>query len=338
MADYKEDRYHAEIDILRTVSIFSVVLIHTTSKILDFSKYDLVSHPFALFLNQISRFAVPLFFMISAFVLEHNYFHHLKYLPYLKRRFSKLLLPYLFWSLIYYYFIYPHSSDSFIKALLIGSSSYQLYFVPTLFIFYLTYPLLSHYLNIISHWFFFIILLIVQFTLLSIDYYFKPLSFTHPINVFLLNFMFFIFGMLASHHQDKILSFIKKYIKIYIIFSVLLAIDIFIEGFIRYFKTQNYLAFSSQWRPSVFIYTLALSSLLFYFGKQIKLNPLLIKKIASYSFFVFFVHVIFIEIFWNFLPLFFLNNPLISFSLVLVSSYLCAFLSSKIPKLSKLTG
>jgi len=338
MADYKEDRYHAEIDILRIVSIFSVVLIHTTSKILDFSKFNIASHPFALFLNQLSRFAVPLFFMISAFVLEHNYSQNLSFFPYLKKRFSKLLLPYLFWSLIYYYFIYPHSSDSFTRALLVGSSSYQLYFVPTLFIFYLVYPLLSRYLNIISHWLFFIILLSVQIAILSIDYYFKPLSFPHPINVFLLNFMFFILGMLASHHQDKIFSFIKKYKKIYIIFSLLLAIYIYFEGSLRYFKTQNYLAFSSQWRPSVFIYTFILSSVLFYYSKQIKVNPVFIKKLASYSFFVFFIHIIFIEIAWRLFPIMYLNYPVFSFITVIIPSYLTAFLSSKIPKLSRLTG
>lgn len=338
MAGHKEDTYHSEIDILRIVSIFSVVLIHTTSKILDFSKFNIASHPFALFLNQISRFAVPLFFMISAFVLEHNYSQKFNYLIYLKKRFSRLLLPYLFWSLIYYYFIYPHNSDSIIKSLFIGSSSYQLYFIPTLFIFYLIYPLLSRYLNIISHWLLFIILLIVQFTLLSIDYYFKPLSFAHPINVFLLNFMFFIFGMLASHHHNKIFSFIKKYKKLYIIFSLLLAIYIYFEGALRYFNTQNYLAFSSQWRPSVFLYTIILSSLLFYFSKQIKINPFFIKKISSYTFFVFFIHVIFIEIIWKILPVTYLNHPLLSYGIVLIPSYICAFLFSKIPKLSKLTG
>jgi surface polysaccharide O-acyltransferase-like enzyme len=338
MPDLKAKIHHDEIDVLRIISIFFVVLIHTTSKILDYSKFDLNAHPTTLFLNQISRFAVPLFFMISAFVLEHNYSHDLKYLPYLKRRFSKIFLPYLFWSLIYYFLIYPHNSDSLAKALIVGSSSYQLYFIPTLLIFYLIYPLLSRIFKHLNHRIVFLVSLIIQLFFVSIDYYLTPLTFAHPLNVFLLNFMFFNVGILANHHQERILIIVKKYYKKLVIFSVFLSFYIFVEGEFRYFKTQNYLAFSSQWRPSILFYTLTLSSLLYYYAKQIKFKIPLIKKFGSDSFFVFFIHVIFIELIWNYLPLNLLNRPLLSFTLVLIPSYFCAFLSSKIPGLRKLTG
>src|SRR5258706_27456 len=53
------------IDSLRTISILAVVLIHTTTRTLEASGYDLNSFSLTLILNQLSRFAVPLFFMIS---------------------------------------------------------------------------------------------------------------------------------------------------------------------------------------------------------------------------------------------------------------------------------
>lgn len=338
MPGLKKFIYHPELDFIRIICIFSVIMIHVTTKILAISGNDLANYPFTLFLNQLSRFAVPLFFVISAFGLKLNYSQSFKYLPYLWHRLSKLFLPYLFWSLIYYYIIYPHSSDSFIKAFLVGSSSYQLYFIPSLFIFYLIFPLLLRYINIINHWLFLIFLLVVQFTLLSIDYYFKPLSFAHPINVFLLNFIYFILGILSSLHQEKILIFIKKYLKIIIPLSFVFAIYLTFEGAFRYLKTQNYLSFYSQWRPSVLIYSVTIFGLLFYLGKIIKINPKYIKKFSSYSFFVYFIHIIFIEIIQRFLPAAYLNNSLLLYFLVIIPSYLCAFLFSKISKLSKLTG
>lgn len=338
MPNVKKYIYHPELDFIRIICIFSVILIHVTTKILAVSGNDLVSNPFTLFLNQLSRFAVPVFFIISAFGLKLNYSHNFKYLPYLGARLSKLFLPYLFWTSIYYYFVYPQSPQSIFQALLLGNASYQLYFIPTLFLFYLIFPLISRYSKFINRLVPLIVLFIIQFIFLFLDYYYRPLSFPHPLNVFLLNFIYFILGVLAFLHQEKILIFVKKYLKIIISFSIIIAICITLEGALRYFKTQNYLSFYSQWRPSVLLYSITIFSLLFYLGKETKINYKFIKIFSSYSFFVYFIHIIFIEIIWRFLPMTYLNYPLFSFVLVLIPSYLCAFLSSKIPGLSKLTG
>jgi len=48
----------------------------------------------AIFLNQIARFAVPMFFMISGFVLELNYDGNTGFWQYLKKRFSRIFIPY----------------------------------------------------------------------------------------------------------------------------------------------------------------------------------------------------------------------------------------------------
>lgn len=338
MQAIKKYIYHPELDFIRTLCIFSVIMIHTTTKTLSLSGNDLINYPFTLFLNQLSRFAVPLFFIISAFGLKLNYPQNFKYLPYLRQRLSRLLLPYIFWSAVYYYFVYPHSSGSILHALIHGSASYQLYFIPTLILFYLFFPLISRYSKFINRQTPLIVLLILQFIILFLNYYHHPLSFSEPINVFLLNFFYFIFGVLAFLNQEKILNFVKKYIKIIVPLSLIMAIYITFEGALRYFKTQNYLSFYSQWRPSVLLYSITVFGLLFYLGKKIKIQKKYLKKISSYSFFVYFIHIIFIEIIQRFLPSACLNNSLLLYFLVLIPSYLCAFLVSKIPGLSKLTG
>ena len=118
------------IDALRTISILAVVLIHTTTRVLENSGYNLYTHPFTLFFNQAARFAVPMFFLISGFVLELNYHLNESFIHFLKKRFIKVFIPFLFWSLIYYFFIYTKHNSGFLEALIGGNASYQLYFIP----------------------------------------------------------------------------------------------------------------------------------------------------------------------------------------------------------------
>ena len=125
------------IDSLRTISILAVIAIHTTTKTLEAAAYNLSLFPFSIFLNQITRFAVPLFFVISGFVLEFNHMEKINTFEYFKKRFGRIAVPYVFWSLIYYFFVYSKNSNNLLQVLLKGNASYQLYFIPALCVFYL---------------------------------------------------------------------------------------------------------------------------------------------------------------------------------------------------------
>ena len=96
--------HDSSIDFLRLISILAVVMIHTTTRTIEASANNLAGFPLTFILNQLSRFAVPLFFLISGFVLELNYSYHSSYFVYLRKRLSRVLFPYLFWSAIYYWF------------------------------------------------------------------------------------------------------------------------------------------------------------------------------------------------------------------------------------------
>jgi len=253
------------IDYLRAISILAVLLIHSTTKVLEITHYDLFNYQLTLLLNQLARFSVPLFFLISGFVLEYSAGPDLNYWGYLKKRFSKIVIPYVFWSLIYYFLIYNHNQDNFIQVLLTGSASYQLYFIPTLCIFYLFFPLLHKFYKFIANFPALIILSGFEIWLMDQDYFVKQYSFPDPIRIFILSYFFFILGMVASRNKDKILEVTGK-IKYTLIVSIpFLVYYIFNEGYVRYFKTYNIEAFYSQWRPDILIYTLVLGLILFYF-------------------------------------------------------------------------
>jgi uncharacterized membrane protein YciS (DUF1049 family) len=193
-----------------------------------------------------------------------------------------------------------------------------------------------------------IILGTVQIALLSLDYYIHPIPFFHPLSITLLTFFVFVLGMIASHHQEKIVELVKKLKKALMVIIFLLAFYIFFEARTNYLKSFNYLFVYSHWRPSILLYTVSLAGLLFFFFGKIK-NFKLTKNLSRLSFFVFFVHIIFLEIIWNKIGIRLFNpiNPNIGlqflfdiafFSVVSFLSFLTAYIIHKIPYLEKIFG
>lgn len=307
------------IDALRVLAILAVVLIHTTIKIIQAGGGDIVKYSGTLFLHQVAGFAVPLFFMLSGFVLELNYRPGI--LTFYRKRLTKLVIPLFFWSLIYFYLIYPGGTN-FLWAFITGGASYQLYFVPTLIIYYLLFPLFR---LIPAKWL--IVLFPIQFYLLYQDYFVTTLPFILPIRIAYLGFFSFILGIFAARHEPRLLTLAKKFK------FLLLALIIFFAGYIFHEgQTGNYY---SQWRPSVMLYSFSLASLLYYHFTKLNLPTPLIHALSKLSFFVFFVHVIILEFVSKSINS---SNNLVLFSLVTGISFLIAFLAHQVPRLSKLTG
>ncbi len=341
-------KYNPAIDILRFISILAVVLIHTTTRTLEINKLSVTDVPWTLFLNQVSRFAVPLFFMISGFVLELSNSANINYFQYLKKRLSRIFIPYVFWSAIYYYFVYTHHNISFVHALAIGSSSYQLYFIPTILIFYLIFPLISRLYNILCNKWSMLALGVIQVIILAQDYYIHPLTFQYPVNIALLNFYVFLLGIVASKHQESLVNFIKKWKLLLIPATIVSAFFVFFQGDTLYLGTHNYYVFYSQWRPSVLIYTVLLGSTFYYLFSKNFFHLRIIQAISKLSFFVFFIHVIVLELLWYKAGIFlFQANPQITrqfwydplfFLIVAGFSFGVAYAVHRIPYLSKITG
>lgn len=333
--------YNPAIDLLRFISILAVILIHTTTKTLEMTHYDLYQTSWTLLLHQISRFAVPLFFMISGFVLELNYDNQANYWQYLTKRLNRIFIPYVFWSAVYFYFVYTRHGPDFLSALIYGSASYQLYFIPALLVFYLIFPLFHWLYRFFAHKWILLILAGLELWLLSADYYFHSLRFFYPLGVAFYNFYVFILGMVASHYHDRLIAFVKQWLAVLIPLIIFLGGYIFSTGRSLYYQTYNIGYFYSNWRPQVLLYTLALFAVLYYFFSKIKLNLPLVKTLSGLSFFVFFIHIIILEKTWVLI-----GNPLhpalwydpVFFLLTAAVSFFIAYLIHKIPFLSRLTG
>lgn len=331
----KKSKIHdPAIDALRLISILAVVLIHTTTRTLEISHYDLINHQFTLFLNQAARFAVPLFFLISGFVLTLSYTPG-SYLTYLKKRLSKVLIPYVFWSFIYYFFIYKNHSDSFLKALLTGSASWQLYFIPSLLIFYLIFPVLFRFYRLLTtHLLISLLLFIAEVLILNYDYQRHNSSIAYPLEVFLFNYFVFLFGTFAAKQMPYIASKRSRILLVLIPPTIFMSYFVFHEGLTNYYKTWNYIYFYSQWRPSILIYTLLIFIFLYSILSRVIHNSSYIIQLSKLSFLVFFIHIIVLEALSKYL----LNYNILFFISVTVISFLIAYLIHKSKFLSALTG
>lgn len=157
--------------VIKGLAIIAVVLVHVLAYLpgIYHSRWQL----FFISVDQLARFCVPAFLMISGYGLMHKYRRekNINYFTFLKHSASKLLPLYVLWSLASIFIIKSVPAWSFFNQpmsvwtqLFFGQADYQLYFVIVLLQFYLLFPLLWRYRAQLS-WLF------LMAILLQIGYY-----------------------------------------------------------------------------------------------------------------------------------------------------------------------
>ena len=143
-----------ELDFARVISMLAVIMIHVSSTyVRSPSSFLIGGMNLAFILNQLSRFAVPLFVLISGVSLGLSR-SDLPWKDFYKRRLLKIGLPYVFWSLIYILFNHRNDLTDFLsggknsvllllKSILQGSAASHLYFIIVIMQLYALYPLLK---------------------------------------------------------------------------------------------------------------------------------------------------------------------------------------------------
>ena len=340
----KKITYLFSIDALRVLSILAVILIHTSTKSLQSINHDVSIAPLTLFLNQASRFAVPLFFLISGFVLELNYNKSYSYVEFFKKRASRVLLPFISWSLIYALIGGGFSFENIV----LGKASYHLYFIPTLILFYLLFPFLHKVIHILKKPVTLTIILVIQTALLYYDYYITRLQFQDIERIAILSFGMFVIGMIASHGKDGVLILAKKYFTLLITTTTVLALLIFwhVYTLTERFDTTRFIY--NQHSPLNYLFTVILAvTACGYLESSQKMRKYFIL-FSKLSFFVFFIHVLVLTYVWQGIS-FFINpaqkslgrilflDP-IFFLLVTFISFGIAYFVHKIPHSSKVLG
>lgn len=138
------------ISFLRILATLSVIIIHVSgSLVVKYGEISSFDWNVANFFDSISRYSVPVFFMISgSLLLSQDY----GFIEFLTKRLGKVLPPFLFWSLMYSVLNrYIFTGEAFriskvVKDIFYGSE-YHLWFIYALIGVYLFTPILQKWIK-----------------------------------------------------------------------------------------------------------------------------------------------------------------------------------------------
>jgi len=140
---------------LRLIALYAVIILHCSSPLLmGYGKVSMSDWWAADFLNATVRFAVPVFVMITGALLLHREY---EIGDFLKKRLTRVVAPFLFWSLVYIWFSWYNEEIKFsgdvwenikiVLHLLKIGSSYHLWYVYMLIGLYFFIPVIGKFVR-----------------------------------------------------------------------------------------------------------------------------------------------------------------------------------------------
>lgn len=285
---------YEEFDILRGLAIIGVILIHITSTTIDYSTEEF-SEGFAIFVNQLMRFAVPVFFFLSGFGLTVSNKLSDGYFQFLYKRLSKIIYLYLGWSIIYYaYTVDSISPMTFIKQTVLGSNYFHLYYVPLIIAFYLAFPALQKIGKSTLG-----LLIVLTVTVLS-QIGTETLGIqllNHESNIFNWAF-YFVFGIwFAGNLTDKII-FIKNNKKVLVVSFSLVLTAVFLESYMLFDEIGKSGATTSM-RPTIILLTILFVAMIISIDWKEGFFKKTVKRLSEWSYGIYLSHALVLAIYLN---------------------------------------
>lgn len=360
-----------EITMIRGLSIIGILILHVTSYFVLMPNTQTLTFKLGLLFNQVVRFSLPLFLVISGVVLAYSYdpAKGVDFRKFILSRAKQILLPYLTWSFIYFCFYILFlkkvplgttvvdlkeplelmaAIKIFTKNLVFGWNYVHLYFVVLIFQFYLLYPWFIKKVTKIKSLEFFVATNLVFYLILII-------------------YLFYYRGYFGIYLIDLL---IKYYWETFIAWFVYFVVGIYVGLRIREFKdwcNKNFLWVSAVYflttlivlgeaffyvdnvgkltslRPAVYLNTIP--AMCFYYSisnrliVQKSIFSAFLKTVGDMSFGIFFVHILILTIAFKGLiaynpAIFNFNQPSFIFILsfiTLAGSMAFVFLIKRIP-------
>jgi surface polysaccharide O-acyltransferase-like enzyme len=321
---------------LRVLATISVILLHVSGPLLG--QYSIVSNTdwwSGNIYDGSVRFCVPVFVMLTgALLLPKNY----ELTDFLKKRFSRIVLPFLFWSFVYIGFTYYYnlsqnyvmSSFELFNLLKLGSATH-LWYIYMIMGIYLFIPILSKWVQNCNEKEILYFLIIWLISLL----FDQPLLEKFKIDIDFTYFSDFI-GYLVLGYYLSVKSFPFSIKKIKIISILLIALGISITLIGTYYITSNSGKFDEYFYDYLSPNTLIASVGVFLLFKNINLETTkIIDFVGKYSYGIYLIHVLVLDKMEYFGIGYHIMNPIFSIPLITVICLLISasiiFLLNKIP-------
>ncbi|WP_051620527.1 acyltransferase [Paenibacillus sp. UNC451MF] len=138
-----------EIQYLRGFAFLAVVLQHSIGHYAYLPETGLENGAVLALLLIAAKFAVPMFIFITGLVLFYNYRDKVPFVPFVRKRFKDIILPYIIWSTVYAIFFEETGTKIWIecKRILLdwftGKASYHLWYVVMSIQLYLLFPVVQ---------------------------------------------------------------------------------------------------------------------------------------------------------------------------------------------------
>ncbi|WP_423188908.1 acyltransferase [Alkalibacterium sp. f15] len=286
-----------EMDILRGLAIIAVIIIHITSSTIDGAKNESTLNV-VVFFNQLSRFAVPIFLILSGWGLTVSKKYKMGYLSFLKSQLSKIILYYVSWSVVYYlYTAESLSIVAMIKGMIFGTTYFHLYYVPLIIIFYIVYPFIYKYAKLNNF-------LLASFIVTILSQYAAVVTnieiFNSALNIF--NWLFyFVFGIWFANDFNTKVVIIKKHTRLLLSLFVVTASIVFAEAYIT-FDTLGKGVSTTSTRPTVMVLSIIFFMMIISFEWKNNLFKRAMLKISKVSYGMYLSHALILAVFkmlWN---------------------------------------
>jgi surface polysaccharide O-acyltransferase-like enzyme len=324
------------LDVLRSLSIFAVILIHIVSIVdsqINFQTHGTISWIVKI-TNESLFWCVPVFFMLSGALLLDKSTESMQ--EFYIKRMNKILLPTLFWSafFLFYLFMYKHFAlSNVLGAIFKGKPFYHLWFMYAIIGLYLFTPffriLLANLSESQTRW-----LIIFIFTItVGTDYVGNYLHNQDTIfSSFLTYIGYFILGYYFYNNQNDYAKYKNFYFVIFVVSTLIFSI---LEILLHYFYNLKF-PIVAYYSPFIALEAILLFLYFITCNSNIKFSKIWIL-LSTLSFGVYLIHplfILFIEHYVTtiqqsvYLPFYFV--------LVLIGSYLSVYILKKIKYLNNI--
>ena len=319
---------HIWLENTRAIATIAVIILHVAAPILyQYGKTsDGIWHTANIY-DSIVRFCVPVFFMISgSLLLSKDY----KLRDFFKKRFFKIIPPFVFWALIYVLYdtfvtkgellsLYELGEKVIVSITKGGMFMFHLWFVYALLGLYLFIPILRKWIKYSTmneiRYFLIIWLVTIFLSISNFRHYFPSIS--------LVNFTGYIGYLVLGYYLTRI-TVKNKYIP-----YIFLLVGIIATIFGTYYLTQENNKFSGYFYEYLSPNVLITSIGVFLIFKNLKFKNRIFKRIlrfiSEHSFGIYLVHILVLSLLNKFGITYHFTHPIIS---VPILTILCLTLSS----------
>lgn len=321
------------IDLIKVFAIFSIVLLHSAAPILDkIGEIDSFYWMIGNVYDSMVRMAVPLFFMVSGFLLLNHKEEPLAI--FFKKRFLKVVIPLMVWSFIYILFMkYELHKEiniyQMMKYSLYEKVYYHLWFLYTILGIYLVLPILKVFIKNSSQnlQIYFIILWAISVSIIPFINHFTGLGIKNYMPM-----MAGYIGYLVLGYQLAKIQITKRLLYISIFFIIIATIGTILGTHYSSVKATRFIDFFyGYFSLFTLIQAIAYFIVLKYIGENILYKSINISRgitvMSITSLGIYLIHPIYIHILDKIGINIYASNPLLMIPIIAIFTFILSLIT-----------